>query len=614
MRLTGVEWGGLMHLVLRLYVIVLLVLASATPSDAKKIALVIGNSEYRNLDEAQALRSPSHDAEAISNHLRALDFTIVEMGLDVDRKRFHSLWQDFLDRVEPGDVALFYFSGHGLESSGENFLIPSDIDRLPDGTPHRVRSFLGNQAVSFTGMLDEFNDRRQHFREQEQEDVYGIFIVDACREAPLPKRATKWAGVAQSGMAPVRHPAGTFILFAADAGQKALDRLDASDTDNRSVYTRKLLELMKPEHAILGLADMAQVLRISVYNEAARVQHTQTPAYYDGLLSRRTIRGEAPPPASAQVAQRLWQKHAPEALSGGRQVTALLSKSIRQARSLQEQRQSLSNAGDNTVNPTLLTCVDCPEMVVIAGKTFAMGPDGASREIELSHNFALGKFEVTYAQWQACTRSPNSPCRAIEPSLYQGDRLQDRDRRPMVGVSWDDAQAFILWLNRKHGIAADAPDRFRLPTEAEWEFAARAGTRTPYSFGDSAGHLCLYANGADERFTTWLGDSSKCDDEWGAQPAPVGSFKPNPLGLYDMHGNIWEWVGDCWVGDLHQLAINGPPQPSGPSANCARRTARGGSWASPPRALRSDARLSFAPGHARPTLGFRVARTLPVDE
>jgi formylglycine-generating enzyme required for sulfatase activity len=192
------------------------------------------------------------------------------------------------------------------------------------------------------------------------------------------------------------------------------------------------------------------------------------------------------------------------------------------------------------------------------------------RKVTLSKPFYLGKFEVTQEEWYAVMGN--------NPAKFKGRK------NPVENVSWNDVQTFISRLNAKEGT-----NKYRLPTEAEWEYAARAGTTSEYSFGNNASQLGQYA---------WYDDNS------GNQTHPVGQKKPNPWGLYDMHGNVWEWVQD-WYGDYPKSAVT---DPAGPSSG-DDRVLRGGSWYFSARYLWSAGRNCFTPNTRSELFGFRLARS-----
>ncbi len=230
------------------------------------------------------------------------------------------------------------------------------------------------------------------------------------------------------------------------------------------------------------------------------------------------------------------------------------------------------------------------EMVAIPGGIFRMGDlSGAGNGDETPvHSvtvpaFQLGKHEVTFAQWDACVA--DGGCGGYTPD----DKGWGRGSLPVIYVSWDDVQSFIDWLNSKTG------GNYRLPTEAEWEYAARAGSTTEYSWGDDIGHNLANCDG--------------CGSQWDdRQTAPVGSFPANAWGLHDMHGNVWEWVQDCWNNSYEGAPTDGS---AWTSEECSLRVFRGGSWggwADSPGTLRSANRYWRDRSSRHNYLGFRLAQ------
>ena len=192
--------------------------------------------------------------------------------------------------------------------------------------------------------------------------------------------------------------------------------------------------------------------------------------------------------------------------------------------------------------------------------------------------FRLGKYEVTFAQWDACVAAGG--CNGYSP--HDGD--WGRGDRPVINVSWHDVQSFIYWLNSKTGRG------FRLPTEAEWEYAARADGTTKYNRGnDIALANC---------------QNIHCGDSW-EFTAPVGSFQANAWGLHDMHGNVWEWVQDCWNDSYEGAPTDGSAWTSG---DCGRRVIRGDSWNSYARHLRTAIRYGTSRTNRYNVIGFRLAQ------
>ncbi len=205
------------------------------------------------------------------------------------------------------------------------------------------------------------------------------------------------------------------------------------------------------------------------------------------------------------------------------------------------------------------------------------GDEGPAHRVTIAQPFAVGLYEVTFAEWEAC--AAEGGCGGYRP--YDGG--WGRGERPVIDVNWDDAQAYVSWLSGKTG------KEYRLLSEAEWEYAARAGTVTRYSFGDN-----ITPSQVNYR------------DSGHGQTVPVGSYRPNGFGLYDMHGNVSEWVQDCW----HDSYEGAPRDGSAwESENCSSRVVRGGSCYSFSWGLRSANRLGSMPVRDIGR-GFRVARTL----
>ena len=252
--------------------------------------------------------------------------------------------------------------------------------------------------------------------------------------------------------------------------------------------------------------------------------------------------------------------------------------------------ERLTAAGQKLEETKRAACPLCPDMVTIPSGNFQMGSNDGDSDQKPTHSvsiksFAMGKTEVTQALWTAVMGS--------NPSQYS----QCGPNCPVERVSWEDIQKFLQKLNALSGM------RFRLPSEAEWEYAARAGTSSKYWWGDTASHE--YANYGTDNLTGGLAQGR---DQW-VKTAPVGQFPPNAFGLYDMHGNVWEWVED-WYHDSY----NGAPTDGSAWVNGGKqkeRVLRGGDWAGPPDDLRSATRFGETPGIRGIGNGFRLARTLP---
>jgi sulfatase modifying factor 1 len=275
-------------------------------------------------------------------------------------------------------------------------------------------------------------------------------------------------------------------------------------------------------------------------------------------------------------------------------------------------------------------CRDCPEMVVVPAGRFMMGalPDEPGRSddgseeprhpVVIAHPFAVGKYEVLRDEWAQFVRATGLPnpegCNIHQATAphwptvkglnWSNPGFPQTGRHPAICMSWNEAQAYVAWLSRRTG------RHYRLLSEAEWEYAARAGAVTPHSWGERPEDACLYANGSDltrkEHYPEWNADQP-CRDGF-VYTAPAGSFRPNAFGLYDMLGNVAEMTEDCRSDDYAGAPADGSAREDG---NCRFRINRGDTWTSTPGNLRSAAR-----GYDDATLtrvvdlGFRVARDM----
>jgi formylglycine-generating enzyme required for sulfatase activity len=247
-----------------------------------------------------------------------------------------------------------------------------------------------------------------------------------------------------------------------------------------------------------------------------------------------------------------------------------------------------------------------PQMVVLPSGSFMMGSaeddaDGYHTErpqhkVTIAYKLALGRYPVTFKEWDACVADGGVN---HEPE----DAGWGRDKRPVINVSWDDAQAYAAWLNNKLGMQANDPYRYRLPTEAEWEYACRAGTTGNYS--TPSGQISDNDATYDARYvnSTLSPKVGKSD----AETTPVGIYAPNPWGLYDMHGNVMEWVQDVYEDSYWGAPADG----TACRTEAATRVVRGGSWLDDARNARSAGRMGFSHDRRNILNGFRLARTAP---
>ena len=246
-------------------------------------------------------------------------------------------------------------------------------------------------------------------------------------------------------------------------------------------------------------------------------------------------------------------------------------------------------------------CPECPELVVVPAGSFTMGSpsseegredvEGPQHRVTIPEPFAVGKYEVTFAEWDACVAAGG--CNGHRSD----DKSWGRGRRPVINVSWEDAKAYVAWLSRKTG------EDYRLLSEAEWEYAARAGTTGPFHFGSTIStDRANYHGGFN--FTYGSGR----EGVYRKKTIPVGSFPANGFGLHDVHGNVYEWVEDCWHDSYAGAPRDGRAWVTG--GDCVRRVLRGGDWDDLPWSLRSAHRFRSPSGSRYVNRGFRIARTL----
>ena len=272
---------------------------------------------------------------------------------------------------------------------------------------------------------------------------------------------------------------------------------------------------------------------------------------------------------------------------------------------------------------TFRDCDVCPRMVVVPAGRFMMGssdeeqgrwPDeGPRREVHVSASFALGKFEVTREEFAAFARAtghePDAGCvywdaeRMQEWYSWSDPGFAQTGRHPVTCVNWQDATAYASWLSVRTG------QTYRLPSEAEWEYAVRAGTLESRYWGPRSDQACNHANVFDatsKNQNAFRWDAHECDDGF-AFTSPAGRFRPNAYGLHDMLGNVFEWVEDCWNDSYRDAPLNGIVWLEG---DCTRRILRGGSWINHQWQVRSASRIAYRITERSPNLGFRIAKTL----
>lgn len=561
--------GGFERVRLAMAAVTIAVMASllSLRSDAAqevRVALVIANSDYAN---APDLTNPVRDAAAVAEALGRAGFTMIERPApNLSHAAMLAAINGFAAKARNADVAVVYYAGHGVEIEGRNYLVPVDarFDKAED-----VDDFT---AVPLDLVLKSV-DRARRLK---------LVILDACRNNPF---ASKWAlapggGKTRSfggrGLAPVPVEGDTLVAFAAEAGTEASDGPDEGNSPFVRALTRNL-----PAPGV-DVRIMFGKVRDEVVSETGGKQR---PFLYGSMGGQEFFFV----PKGAKVAT------GPDPAKG-------------------------KKPGES-----FRDCPDCPEMVIVPAGSFTMGspPDepgrdkdeGPQRKVTIAQAFAVGRFEVTRGQYaafvQATGRETGSSCAVFSGSEYkfEGNRnwrspgFEQTDAHPLVCVSWEEAQAYVQWLSQQTG------RRYRLLSEAEWEYAAREGTTSAFIWGTDPNAGCRDANGADRTAQGKLPSNwtySTCTD--GAVfTAPVGSYAANRFGLKDMIGNAWEWTEDCY----NESYAGGPADGTAwRTGDCSRRVLRGGSWIFNPQILRSASRSWLYSSGRSDYVGFRLARTL----
>jgi len=529
--------------------------AQASTDGQKRVALVIGNADYMEL--GQELDNPVNDSNAISESLRNLGIEVIE-ATDLDYLGMRKALRSFDRALQGADVGLFFYAGHGMEYDGKNYLFPTD-------------AILETEGDVSLGLID----MDQILRVMEKAVPTRLVFLDACRNNPLARSFRGTLGASRSaavgrGLGRIDAAVGTFIAFATAPGEIAVD-----GKGRNSPFTKAIVEHL-PEPG-LEISQLMLKVRNSVIEATDEKQVPwETSSLRGPLILNLDI--TITPPSS----------EAPSAMDMRRRAETVFWESIKDSDQLASFEAYMDRFGENGLFAPLALgkikalndqaslvllprpkprpnrqvpvtkhkpgeafkdCPSCPEMVVIPSGEFEMGGHRwlqavgqwqrleEPRENELPvrqltiQPFALGRYEVKreeYATFLAATNrdEASGDCAywdndkwLIEPSLgWDRPGFEQDNSHPVTCISWSDAQAYVDWLTQTTGHS------YRLPSEAEWEYACRGGTGATFATGASLDVEHARFNSEDT--------------------LPVGSFSANPFGLHDMHGNVWEWVED----------------------------------------------------------------------
>jgi formylglycine-generating enzyme required for sulfatase activity len=634
----------------------LLVLPSAAFAQSR-VALLIGNQSYNA--RVGPLKNPHNDIALIGAALDKLGFktTLVKdadyRSVDAAIKRHVAM----VRREGQGAISFVYYSGHGAADPDTkiNYLIPVDVANADDED-------LWYYSLNLNTLVEGL-------RAQAPGATHYV-VFDACRnELNLTRKGQK--ALSDKGFVPMAYTPGVMVAYATAPGRTASDIGSSGGTyakalaeeivkpgiDSMLVFTRVARRVQREigQDPFLSASTMPEIYfgrepatprpvvtpstTTAQLSEAAeawdRTKDTTSIAalelfvasykgtYYAGLARLRIDDLKAAKPdrsemerAAAFIKDTEDQTRLEEFIRQfgdspyGEMARARLrelrkhavASPVPHSKSSPTHCQGVETLVANerkclSPKDSFRDCPACPEMVVVPAGEFMMGSEaseagrhfdeGPQPRVTIARPFAVGKFEITFAQWDACVLEGG--CKHKPEDKFWG-----REKRPVINVSWNDAKEYVGLLTRKTGRT------YRLLTEAEWEYSARAGTMTPFSTGRT-----ITSEQANFNGNGTYGGSAK--GQYRQRTAEVGSFQPNAFGLYDMHGNVWEWVEDCYQDSYKNAPTNGSARLS---AYCHSHAIRGGSWRSSPGDLRSAYRIKSDSSYRDDTQGFRVARTL----
>jgi formylglycine-generating enzyme required for sulfatase activity len=520
----------------------------------KRTALVIGNANYA----AGSLRNPVNDAAAMAKTLGSLSFDVT-LRENLDQKQMKREIQAFGQKLrERGGVGLFYFAGHGVQLNGHNYLIPVEASI-------QNQSQVEYEAVDMGEVLSQMDWAKNRMN---------IVIIDACRDNPFAQSFRSLS----LGLASVLAPTGTLIAYSTAPGSVAND-----GTGQNGIYTGQLIKAMVQPG--LQLEDVFKRVRLAVSEATGGKQVPWESSsligdFYFVPSGHGRVQTAAIPPQAAAPAPVAPPLPLAQSASRGENQTTILK--------------------------TWKEPVTGLQFVWIPPGCYLMGSPQKEKDRSQDEGpvhqvcvdgFWMSRTVVTNAQFRAFQKDHDS-------GQFHGHSLNGGDQ-PAVEVSWHDANNFCQWLTGQNG----GQYHFRLPTEAEWEYAARGGVETSRYWGEDSTKACVHENVADYTAQKQLGLQAihQCDDGY-ATTAPVGSFRPNPFGLYDMLGNVLQWCEDIYGVDAYvQLDKNNPENID--ESMGQSRVIRGACWHDPPSATRCAMRRSGLPDNRSDDIGFRIVRS-----
>jgi formylglycine-generating enzyme required for sulfatase activity len=511
------------------------------------VALLIGNAIY--LEGNKPVSTALHDVRNLATELRRSNFD-VELVENLTRAEMRRVLEAFFAKIQPGSAALFYFSGFGIQIVNQSFLIPVDAQIRSEAEAKR-------DGFAIDNILSRMAQKGARVK---------IAIIDASRRNPYEGRLRSFS----AGLWRTDVPDGTLAIYATAPGKVKDD-----DTGATSLFMQQLLTEIRDPNNSAEEAFSRTRLAVSAASANEQIPWVVSSLNEDFYFAKSKSTSRTPPPQPARLDFSPLPAPAPARPAN-----------VPPRGADQPRRAPEASAASAPLTNSLRDCPDCPEMIVIPAGSFDMGAaggtiDGPVHPVTIGEQFALSRHEITFDDWDLCLQA--GACR-FKPD----DHGWGRGHHPVINVSWFDAKEYVTWLAQKTG------KPYRLPTEAEWEYAARGGTKTPFYWGTQVG--ARMANCRD------------CQTGEPVQTFAVGSFPPNPFGLNDMAGNAAEWVEDCWNESYKGAPSEGSAWTNG---SCSLRVLRGGSFDSPSTYLSSSARFRYDADVRYFANGFRVARTLP---
>jgi len=542
-----------------------MLVSPALPQQAGRVALVIGNNNYP--DASMPIPSAIRDARALAEELRRSEFD-VDLKENVGKADMQRAIDAFTGKIRNGTATLFYFSGYGIQVARQTYLLPVNAQVWTEADVRR-------DGISVDALLADMHRKGAKVK---------IIILDAAQRNPFERRFRPSA----EGLAAPDAPEGTLALYAVAPGKVIADNTGA----NSPFVSELIKELRSPNLTAEEVFNRARigVSRASNNEQVPWVASSLTEEFYFGTpraaasgLAAAPTPVPAPTPAPAPMPAPAVSAAPPAAVA-----PAPVSPPVAQpAPQTTATAPATIELGPRSLKPgdTFRDCADCPELVMLPAGSFDMGStseyENPIHRVTFAKPFAVGRHEVTFSDWDKCVDEGGCKYRPDDRGWGRGDR-------PAVNLSWLDAKTFVSWLSQKTGKA------YRLPSEAEWEYAARAGTNTAYWWGRDVGSRqanCRECNAGEPQRTT-----------------PVGSFKPNAFGLFDTAGNVAEWMEDCWNDNYRGAPHDGTAWMSG---QCRLHVLRGGAFDSQARYLRSTSRFRYDLDVRYVANGFRVVRELP---